>query len=187
LYGRTVAEVINQKNVNINRKMVEIGLAIYYPFQKGCLDYKDLERQAKSTKSGVWSDPNFEMPWDYRERNGIGARGRHNKDKSSTTTTSPRSRIASGDTHHQHQSSRSYNNRVQRTTLNPTSVPVTSRNQKISITFTSNPTNSKAASRLYQTHYIHNRSSAKSSSNPKSTISSSASKQSTSSTKNKKK
>ena len=83
--------------------MVEIGLAIHYPFQKGCLDYKDLERQAKSTKSGVWSDPNFEMPWDYRERNGIGARGRHNKDKSSTTTASSRSRIASGDTHHQHQ------------------------------------------------------------------------------------
>jgi hypothetical protein len=174
LYGRTVAEVINQKNVNINRKMVEVGLAIYYPFQKGCNDYKDLEKQAKSTKSGVWSDPNFEMPWDYRARNGIGARGKHNKDKL-TSTFSPRSKMVSGD---HHQASRSYN-RVQRTTLNPSLASVTSIYEKNSAT--SSSSTSKASSRV--THSLHKKPTTKSS-NPI-VATSSASKQSTSKNKRK--
>jgi hypothetical protein len=160
LYGRTVAEVINQKNININRKMVEIGLAIYYPFQKGCSDYKDLERQAKSTKSGVWSDPKFEMPWDYRERNGIGARGRHNKNKASTTAKM----VLSG-VHHQS------SNRVQRTSVNPTSKV----QSKISIISSSTHPTSQGklqSSKLHHSRYT---------TSPKSTIpTSTVSKQSTS-------
>lgn len=91
LYGRTVGEIINNKGININRKMVELGLAIYYPFQKGCTEYKDLEKTAKQSKLGVWSDKNFEFPWDYRKRMGIGMRGQHNnknpKDKITNSIT----------------------------------------------------------------------------------------------------
>lgn len=68
LYGRTVAEVITAKGVNVNKKMTELGLVIHYPFQKGCNHYQDLENKAKKDKKGVWSDSKFEKPWDYRKR-----------------------------------------------------------------------------------------------------------------------
>ena len=68
LYGRTVAEVINKAGVNVNKKMMELGLVVFYPFQKGCNDYKFVESVAKTAKSGVWSDKNFELPGDYRTR-----------------------------------------------------------------------------------------------------------------------
>ena len=93
LYGRTVAEVINNKGVNTNKKMAELGLVVWYKFQKGCDDYKDIEAKAKKTKTGVWNDPAFEMPWDYRTRMGIGFRGTknftmsHNKDQNSNSAT----------------------------------------------------------------------------------------------------
>lgn len=39
-----------------------------YPFQKGCDDYLNAEKIAKSKKLGVYGDPKFELPWKYRER-----------------------------------------------------------------------------------------------------------------------
>jgi endonuclease YncB( thermonuclease family) len=75
MYGRTLAEIVNIKGVNINRKMVENGMAIYYPFQSGCKDFQALETSPRKAKTGVWSDPKFEAPWEYRKRNGIGKIG----------------------------------------------------------------------------------------------------------------
>lgn len=75
-YNRTVAELINHKGVNVNKKLVEMGLAVHYRFQRGCDEYRVIEKKAKKAKKGVWSDPKFEMPWDYRKKNGIGARGK---------------------------------------------------------------------------------------------------------------
>ncbi len=69
LYNRTISQIINNKGININKIMVEIGLAVVYPFQKGCNDFKKIEEVAKKSKIGVWSDPKFEMPWDYRKHN----------------------------------------------------------------------------------------------------------------------
>lgn len=59
---------MNHKGVNVNKKMTELGYVVHYPFQKGCNQYAELEKTAKSKKVGVWSDPQFEMPWKYRER-----------------------------------------------------------------------------------------------------------------------
>lgn len=67
LYNRTLAEVINSKGVNTNLKMMEIGMVVFYPYQKGCKNYKQMEKKAKKSKKGVWSDKNFVKPWDYRK------------------------------------------------------------------------------------------------------------------------
>ncbi len=53
-------------------------MVVWYKFQKGCDDYKEIEKKAKKSKLGIWSDPSFEMPWDYRTKMGIGFRGLNN-------------------------------------------------------------------------------------------------------------
>ena len=65
--------------MNINRKMVESGMAVYYPFQSGCKEFQDLESVPKKNKVGVWADSNFELPWNYRRREGIGKIGHTTK------------------------------------------------------------------------------------------------------------
>jgi endonuclease YncB( thermonuclease family) len=84
-YGRTLAEIVDNKGQNINKKMAELGMGVYYPFQAGCLEYRGLSEQAKAKKVGVYSDPKFELPWDYRRRVGIGKYG-----NATTTTAKPR-------------------------------------------------------------------------------------------------
>ena len=79
MYNRTLAEIININGININKKMVESGMAIYYPFQNGCKEYQELESFPKKSKIGLWSDANFELPWDYRKREGIGKIGHKGK------------------------------------------------------------------------------------------------------------
>lgn len=69
MYNRLIAEITNAKGQNVNKKLVEMGLCVHYPFQKGCDDYKKIEEEAKKAKRGVWSDKNFKMPWDYRKEN----------------------------------------------------------------------------------------------------------------------
>lgn len=67
-YGRTVAEVLNHKGENINKKMLELGYAVVYPYQKGCDEYHEIQKKAKHHKLGVFSDPTFQNPWEYREK-----------------------------------------------------------------------------------------------------------------------
>jgi endonuclease YncB( thermonuclease family) len=74
-YRRTLALVVNSEGVNVNLKMIEIGMAALYPYQSGCNDFKSMERQAKNSATGIWSDSSFELPWEYRRRMGIGKSG----------------------------------------------------------------------------------------------------------------
>lgn len=50
--------------------MIELGMVLFYPFQSGCKEFQQLESQFKKNKVGVWSDPKFELPWEYRRRVG---------------------------------------------------------------------------------------------------------------------
>ncbi len=68
MYKRVLTEVVNHNNVNINKEMMKQGLVVLYPYQKGCNDYKLIEKTAKDAKKGVWNDQKFEMPWDYRKK-----------------------------------------------------------------------------------------------------------------------
>ncbi|CAF1073024.1 unnamed protein product [Brachionus calyciflorus] len=65
-YGRTLAEVYTISGVNINEKLVREGYCVYYYKQSGCGAYKPIQDAAKVEKLNVWSDPNFIMPWDFR-------------------------------------------------------------------------------------------------------------------------
>ena len=67
-YDRILGEVFNNRGINVNKKMVETGMAgLYMQSQKECDDYHQIERDAKRVKAGVWSDPNFEMPFFWRK------------------------------------------------------------------------------------------------------------------------
>lgn len=68
MYNRTLAEVVNSNGTNTNLKMMEEGMVVFYPYQKGCKDYRAMEAKAKKEKKGVWKDKSFEKPWDYRKR-----------------------------------------------------------------------------------------------------------------------
>lgn len=67
-YKRTLAEVINNKGINTNFKMMECGLVAFYPYQRGCNNYRSLEEKAKKSRKGIWSDDSFELPWEYRRK-----------------------------------------------------------------------------------------------------------------------
>ena len=67
-YGRTVAEVISE--ININLVMVEDGQAFAYrQYLGGCnaKEYLDAEYRASRRRFGVWQAPGgITRPWDFR-------------------------------------------------------------------------------------------------------------------------
>jgi endonuclease YncB( thermonuclease family) len=64
-YGRTVGDVI-VAGVNVNKRMVELGLAWIY--RQYCRDeaYLELERAARAAKAGLWHDAEPVPPWTFR-------------------------------------------------------------------------------------------------------------------------
>ena len=69
-YGRTVAEVISE--ININLALVEAGLAFAYRQYLGGCDakaYLEAEERASSSRLGVWQvQGGITRPWDFRRR-----------------------------------------------------------------------------------------------------------------------
>jgi endonuclease YncB( thermonuclease family) len=67
-YGRTVAEVISE--ININLAMVEDGQAFAYrQYLSGCneREYLDAEHRASRRRFGIWQvEGGISRPWDYR-------------------------------------------------------------------------------------------------------------------------
>jgi len=72
-YGRTVAEVIGE--VNLNLAMVEDGMAFAYLKYLGQCDekaYLDAEFRASRRRYGVWQVPGgITRPWDFRTQQKI--------------------------------------------------------------------------------------------------------------------
>lgn len=69
-YGRTVAEVISE--ININLAMVEDGQAFAYRHYLGdckARDYLEAEARARRRRYGVWQVPGgITRPWDFRRQ-----------------------------------------------------------------------------------------------------------------------
>jgi endonuclease YncB( thermonuclease family) len=67
-YGRTVAEVIG--NINLNLALVEDGLAFVYPKYLGqcaATEYLNAEYRASRHRFGIWRVPGgIERPWQFR-------------------------------------------------------------------------------------------------------------------------
>jgi micrococcal nuclease len=74
LYGRTLAYVYVD-GTWVQEKLVTQGLAMAKTYGKAPRDYAQLDvlmRQAKNLHVGIWSDPAFVLPSDYRKQHGIG-------------------------------------------------------------------------------------------------------------------
>ena len=65
-YGRVLAELITPNGENVGKKMLGEGLLVRYPYQRNCQSYDSVESSAKAKKLGVWSDPRFVLPYEWR-------------------------------------------------------------------------------------------------------------------------
>lgn len=65
--GRILGEIFASKDLNVNKKMVEEGLAWHYTKFSKDKTYAILEQQARSKKIGIWSLKNPIAPWDWRK------------------------------------------------------------------------------------------------------------------------
>ena len=68
-YGRMVC-IIRLDGVDINRKMIKLGLAwAYIEYLKGpyASIYYDAEKDARSKRLGLWKHANPQPPWEFRK------------------------------------------------------------------------------------------------------------------------
>lgn len=71
-YGRSVAEVYTPSGRFVNLQMIASGHTVVYDqYLDSCGDRGEAllaaERDAQAAARGVWADPSFVMPWDYRQ------------------------------------------------------------------------------------------------------------------------
>ena len=66
-YGRTVAEIMLPDGGNLNKEILNAGMA--WVFRRYCHDqtYYHLESEAKEQRIGLWSQPHPTAPWDFRK------------------------------------------------------------------------------------------------------------------------
>ena len=75
-YGRTVADLFvirpDGLEIHLNSQMVADGMAYHYEKYSGSCPQPDVlvraEELAKEQSAGVWTSPNAETPWDYRQQ-----------------------------------------------------------------------------------------------------------------------
>lgn len=71
-YGRQIGEVRLADGTLIQEVLAREGLALVYrPYLKNCpsaTTVEQAEAQARSQRTGVWSDARFVEPWQYRSR-----------------------------------------------------------------------------------------------------------------------
>ena len=66
-YKRLIAVVINDKNQNINKQMLKLGMAWHYKKYSKDSDYANLETEARKNRVGLWQDNAPIAPWLWRE------------------------------------------------------------------------------------------------------------------------
>lgn len=64
--GRMIGEIINEDGLNVNKEMVRLGYAWHFKKYSSDMDYDVLEKEARSSKIGLWQDPDPIAPWDFR-------------------------------------------------------------------------------------------------------------------------
>jgi len=65
-WDRLIAEVYFRKE-NINKILVQNGLAMHFKKYSKDKEYDEIEKEAKNNKIGMWSLPNVIAPWDFRK------------------------------------------------------------------------------------------------------------------------
>lgn len=69
-YGRTVGVVYAENGQNVNRELIQAGMAWVYPqYCKAsfCDEWRELEDRAKRAAVGLWVDRNPVPPWEWRK------------------------------------------------------------------------------------------------------------------------
>jgi endonuclease YncB( thermonuclease family) len=66
--GRVIGIVFNEAGQELNRALVEAGLAWHYKKYSDDDSYDALERQAREAKRGLWADEDPMPPWEWRKR-----------------------------------------------------------------------------------------------------------------------
>lgn len=75
-YDRDLAEVFLPDGRSLNRELVAAGCAWWFRRYSQDLGLETSERRARSDRRGLWSDPVPVPPWEFRERQRPGRRGR---------------------------------------------------------------------------------------------------------------
>lgn len=67
-YGRTIADVLLPDGTNVNHMLVKEGWCWWYrKYAPGNVILEELERRARGSGLGLWSDPTPIPPWVYRK------------------------------------------------------------------------------------------------------------------------
>lgn len=66
-YRRLIAVVINDKNQNVNKQMLKLGMAWHYKKYSKDNEYAKLETEARKNRVGLWRDNAPIAPWLWRE------------------------------------------------------------------------------------------------------------------------
>ncbi len=65
--GRYICVIFNEDGLNVNKEMIRLGLAWHYKKYSSNQEYAELEKEARNSKIGLWSDPNPVPPWEWRK------------------------------------------------------------------------------------------------------------------------
>jgi len=66
-YGRLIGTVWVADSIEVNAKLVSAGLAWHYVKYSTDSTYAQLERQARASGAGLWSDSTAVPPWEWRK------------------------------------------------------------------------------------------------------------------------
>lgn len=66
-YKRLIGEVINSKGQNLNKELVNAGLAWHFKKYSSDYHYAVIELKARNAKKGLWADKNPTPPWLWRK------------------------------------------------------------------------------------------------------------------------
>lgn len=65
---RLIAEIILINGLNVNKELVNNGLAWHFKKYSDSQEYAELEVIARNNLIGIWSEPNQIAPWDWRKK-----------------------------------------------------------------------------------------------------------------------
>lgn len=66
-YKCLIAVIITDKNRNVNKEMLRLGMAWHYKKYSNNAEYAQLENLARKNRVGLWQDQNAIAPWLWRE------------------------------------------------------------------------------------------------------------------------
>ena len=66
-YGRTLGNVILPDGKNLNHQLVKEGFAWWFQKYSNDIILRDLEKEARDNKRGLWTDTKPIAPWEWRK------------------------------------------------------------------------------------------------------------------------